>query len=120
MKFEEEVKSQGKMTGEMGEIFETLNKPNLEKKTEEQKKVLRSTEDWYDLSRDHGSAQVDRSPWYLTLCSTNTIKSQINGLQYRELHLAALILLLILLHLHLLIHILVARERGENGSLDVF
>jgi hypothetical protein len=42
------------MTSELGNIFKTLNKPNPEKKTE---KVLKSTDPWYDISKDNGKPQ---------------------------------------------------------------
>jgi len=55
--FEQEIKQEGKMNAELGTIFETLAKPNQEKKKKDEKKKLKSSEDWYDLSRDKGSAQ---------------------------------------------------------------
>lgn len=48
------MKSSGKMTSELGNIFKTLNQPNPEKKTE---KVLKSSEPWYDISKDNGAPQ---------------------------------------------------------------
>jgi len=53
--FEAEVKSKGKMTTELGNIFQTLNKPNPEIKKNE--KVMRSSEPWYDISKDNGTPQ---------------------------------------------------------------
>jgi len=50
--FEQEVKKEGKMSEELGTIFETLAKPNLEIKKE---KKLRSHEPWYDIAKDGGS-----------------------------------------------------------------
>jgi len=49
--FKEEVQKEGKMTEELTEIFDTLSKPNPEKKKETEKK-LPSYEEWYDLSND--------------------------------------------------------------------
>lgn len=42
------------MTTELGTIFETLNKPNLQKS---ESKKLRSDEPWFDLSKDTGKPE---------------------------------------------------------------
>jgi small GTP-binding protein len=56
--FQAEVQKEGKMTEEMGTIFETLAKPNptIPQVSEKKKKKL-SSEPWYDLDRDNGSPQ---------------------------------------------------------------
>ncbi len=46
--FREEVKSEGKMTEEMGTIFESLAKPNPEKEAPKKKK-MKSNEIWYGI-----------------------------------------------------------------------
>jgi Ras-related C3 botulinum toxin substrate 1 len=53
--FQKEVQSEGKMNEEMGQIFESLAKPNNEIKADKNK-TKRCTEPWYDISRDNGSA----------------------------------------------------------------
>jgi len=55
--FEKEITNDGKMEGEMKTIFESLAKPNYEKKETkkekpEETKPLKSREFWYDLSND--------------------------------------------------------------------
>jgi len=52
--FEQEIKQEGKMDAELGSIFQTLAKPNQEIKKE---KKLKSSEPWYDISKDNGSPQ---------------------------------------------------------------
>ena len=53
--YQEEVKKEGKMTEELNTIFETLSKPNPEKKTKEEvKKLHKCTADWYLTENDNG------------------------------------------------------------------
>ena len=48
--FQEEVQKEGKMTEEMGTIFETLSKPNPTiPQTSEKKKKKKSSEPWYGI-----------------------------------------------------------------------
>jgi len=54
--FEQEVKQEGKMSEELGNIFQTLAKPNQEKKKADKKK-MKSSESWYDISKDKGNAE---------------------------------------------------------------
>eukprot|EP00026_Physarum_polycephalum_P003625 Phypoly_transcript_03638.p1 GENE.Phypoly_transcript_03638~~Phypoly_transcript_03638.p1 ORF type:complete len:690 (+),score=148.68 Phypoly_transcript_03638:252-2321(+) len=55
--FQEEVQKEGKMTEEMGTIFETLSKPNPTIPQSEKKKKKKCSEPWYDLDMDNGSPQ---------------------------------------------------------------
>jgi hypothetical protein len=55
-KFTEEVKRDGKMTQELGDIFETLAKPNPERK-EDRSDKLGQNYPWYNISLDNGSPQ---------------------------------------------------------------
>jgi len=54
--FEQEVKQEGKMNAELGGIFQTLAQPNQEKKKKDKKKT-KSSEPWYDMSKDKGSPE---------------------------------------------------------------
>jgi len=45
------------MSAELGTIFETLAKPNQEIKKEEKKKTKKSSEPWYDISKDNGKPE---------------------------------------------------------------
>jgi len=56
--FEQEVKDKGNMNEELGNIFETLAKPNLEIKKEKEK-TLKSPEHWFDIANDNGSPQYE-------------------------------------------------------------
>jgi len=57
--FQEEVKKEGKMTEEMGTIFETLAQPNPEipKEDKKKEKKKKSNESWYNIELDNGSPQ---------------------------------------------------------------
>jgi len=52
--FEQEVKQEGKMDAELGNIFQTLAKPNTEIKKE---KKMKSDQPWYDISKDKGKPE---------------------------------------------------------------
>jgi len=58
-KFQEEVetKAGGKVSEEMGQIFETLAQPNPEIKKDQKRGTRACTSPWYDISKDSGSPQ---------------------------------------------------------------
>jgi hypothetical protein len=56
-----EIKENGKMTEELGNIFQTLAQPNMEKNTTKDR-PLRCRDPWYDIARDNGSPQYTMNP----------------------------------------------------------
>jgi len=58
-KFQEEIKSKGNMNEELGQIFDTLSKPNPEKKTTSSKRNddIAKTFPWYNLKLDKGTPE---------------------------------------------------------------
>jgi hypothetical protein len=78
--FKEEIQSEGKMEGEMGVIFETLSKPNMEKKDKKElaKRKLKSTDPWYDISKDWGAAQYQYSKATKSWERTGTVTAAVS------------------------------------------
>jgi len=57
--FKQEVKQDGKMTQELAQVFETLEKPNAEKEKTPEKK-FKVNDPWYNIANDTGSPQYMR------------------------------------------------------------
>jgi len=71
--FKKEVQTEGKMTGELGQIFETLSQPNPEKKANTN--ALKSNEPWFNIAADSGAPQYTydkKTKKWSPIASTNS------------------------------------------------